>query len=70
MDTRESKTPEEKKQHLKDEKLPEDFSHPEPDAEQPEAKRSPKGSHWLVLGVAVLAAGFLLFVLLPRIVAG
>ncbi len=67
MDTRESKTPEEKKQHLREERLPEDFSNPEPDAEQPEAKRPPRGAHWLVLGVAILVAGFLLFVLLPQI---
>ncbi|MFW3614977.1 hypothetical protein [Billgrantia antri] len=67
MDTRESKTAEEKKQHLKEEKLPEEFAHPEPDAEQPEAKRPAKGWHWLVLGVAILVAGFLLFVLLPKI---
>ncbi|MGR4066820.1 hypothetical protein OCT51_18180 [Halomonas sp. LR3S48] len=70
MDTRESKTPEEKKQHMMEERLPEDFAHPEPDAEQPEAKRPPRGAHWLVLGVAILVAGILLFVLLPGIIGG
>ena len=32
-----------------------------------QAKRPPRGAHWLVLGVAILVAGFLLFVLLPKI---
>ena len=67
MDTRESKTPQEEYEHLKAVKLPEDFENREPDADQPEAKRPAKGWHWLVLGVAILVAGILLFVLLPRI---
>ncbi|WP_104204520.1 hypothetical protein [Billgrantia saliphila] len=67
MDTRESKTPEEKKAHLTEERLPEDFAHPEPDAEQPEAKRSPKGVHWLVLGVAILGGIFLITLLVSRL---
>ncbi|MGR2739376.1 hypothetical protein ACUY1T_13085 [Billgrantia sp. Q4P2] len=59
MDTRESKTPQEEYEHLREVRTPEDFEHPEPDAEQPEAKRPAKGWHWLLLGVAI-AVGLLL----------
>lgn len=64
MDMRESKTPQEEYEHLKAVRLPEDFENPEPDAEQPEAKRPAKGWHWLVLGVAIVAGLFLVYRLL------
>ncbi|WP_111413483.1 hypothetical protein [Billgrantia lactosivorans] len=67
MDTRESKTPEEKKRHLMEERLPEDFAHPEPDADQPEAKRPASGEQWLVLGVALLAGIIVIALLLSRL---
>ncbi|MCE8017802.1 hypothetical protein HOP62_17115 [Halomonas sp. MCCC 1A17488] len=68
MDTRESRTPEEKKQHLMEERLPEDFAHPQPDADQPEARRPAKGVHWLVLGVAILVGIVVITLLLSRLV--
>lgn len=64
MDTRESKTPEEELDHLKNVSQPEDFDDPEPDVEQPEAKESPNGLHRLlpivIVVVGILAAAFLL----------
>ena len=64
MDTRESKTPQEEYEHLKTVKVPEDFEHPEPDAEQSEARRPAKGWHWLLLVVAIGAGVFLVYRLL------
>ncbi|MBF7054937.1 hypothetical protein IOC61_16685 [Halomonas sp. KAO] len=65
MDTRESQTPEEELQRLKEINEPEDFEHPEPDETQPEARDPARGLSWLlplaiVLAVAVL--GYLLVV--------
>jgi hypothetical protein len=64
MDTRESKTPEEELEHLKEVRQPEDFEHPEPDAEQPEARSSPHGMHrvlLIVIAVVGIAAAALLY---------
>ncbi|MDI5892517.1 hypothetical protein [Halomonas rhizosphaerae] len=58
MDTRESKTPEEELQHLKEVSQPEDFEHPEPDEEQPEAKQSSHGLH-RVLPIVIVVLGIL-----------
>ncbi|MDT8879439.1 hypothetical protein RSO68_08160 [Halomonas saccharevitans] len=65
MDTRDSKTPEEELQHLKEVSQPEDFEHPEPDAEQPEARQDAGGMSWLLLvligAVAAVVIGLLVF---------
>ncbi|MCE8020989.1 hypothetical protein HOP51_12845 [Halomonas sp. MCCC 1A11036] len=61
MDTRESKTPQEEYEHLREVRMPEDYEHPEPDAEQPEAQRPAKGWHWLLLAVAVVTGLFLAY---------
>ncbi|MBB3185582.1 hypothetical protein FHR95_003172 [Halomonas fontilapidosi] len=58
MDTRENKTPEEELQHFKEVSQPEDFEHPEPDAEQPEAKESSHGLH-RVLPIVIVVIGVL-----------
>lgn len=58
MDTRDSKTPEEELQHLKEVSQPEDFEHPEPDEDQPEAKQSPHGLH-RVLPIVIVVLGIL-----------
>jgi hypothetical protein len=63
MDTRESKTPEEELQHLKEVRQPEDFDHPEPDEDQPEAKRSSHGLH-RVLPIAIVVLGLLVAAML------
>ncbi len=42
MDTRESKTPEEEKEHVLSERIPEDFETSQPQ-QQPEAKKSANG---------------------------
>ncbi|MGM0982676.1 MAG: hypothetical protein ACQEXG_04525 [Pseudomonadota bacterium] len=64
MDKRESKTQEEELQHFKEVSQPEDFDHPEPDVEQPEAKSSPHGLHRVlpivIVVLGVLAAAMLL----------
>ncbi|MDR9440387.1 MAG: hypothetical protein RI841_12985 [Halomonas sp.] len=64
MDTRDSKTPEEELQHLKEVSQPEDFDHPEPDVEQPEAKSSSNGLHRVlpivIVVIGILAAAMLL----------
>lgn len=58
MDTKESKTPEEEKEHVLHQRIPEDFDEAEPQR-QPEAKKPPSGLHKLlpvvivVLGVVV-----------------
>lgn len=59
MDTRDNKTPEEELQHFKEVSQPEDFDHPEPDIEQPEAKESPHGLH-RVLPIVIVVLGILL----------
>lgn len=64
MDTRESKTPEEELEHLKEVRQPEDFEHPEPDEEQPEAKSSAHGMQrvlFIVIAVIGIAAAALLY---------
>lgn len=65
MDTRESKTPEEELEHLKDVKEPEDFDNPEPDATQPEARKPSGGMYRLlpivIVVVGILVAGLLMF---------
>lgn len=63
MDTRESQTPEEELQRLKEINEPEDFAHPEPDETQPEAREPSRGLTWvlpMVIVVAVAALGLLL----------
>ncbi len=54
MDTRESHTPEEELQHLKEVKEPEDFEHPEPDEDQPEAREPSRGLSWVLPAIIVL----------------
>ncbi|TLF53007.1 hypothetical protein FEI13_02535 [Halomonas urmiana] len=56
MDTRDSKTPEEELQHLKEVSQPEDYDQPEPDVEQPEAK-SPPGRLPRVLPIVIVVLG-------------
>ncbi|MDR5907104.1 hypothetical protein [Franzmannia qiaohouensis] len=58
MDTKESKTPEEEKEHVMGQRIPEDFDEAEPQR-QPEAKKPPTGMHKLlpVAVVLVLIAG-------------
>lgn len=56
VDTRESQTPEEERQHLKEVRLPEDPRHPEPDEGQPEAKESSHGIY-RVLPIAIVVLG-------------
>lgn len=63
MDTKESKTAQEEYEHLREVRMPEDFEHPEPDEDQPEAKQSPQNLHWVLL-VAALIAGAILIVTL------
>ncbi|CAM4043657.1 hypothetical protein VRRI112168_11955 [Vreelandella rituensis] len=63
MDTRESKTPEEEKQHVMNERYPQE-DEVEPHL-QPEAQKSPKGMHKLlpiiIVVVGILLVGLLLF---------
>ncbi|MCA8863433.1 MULTISPECIES: hypothetical protein [unclassified Halomonas] len=60
MDTRESKTPEEEKQHIINERVPEDYETSKPHL-QPEAKKRPDGLYKLlplvviILGVIVVS---------------
>ncbi|MCA1770640.1 MAG: hypothetical protein LC652_12105 [Halomonas sp.] len=63
MDTRESKTPKEELEHLKEVSQPEDFDQPEPDAEQPEAKRSPGGLQ-RVLPIVIVVLGLVVAAML------
>lgn len=63
MDTKESKTLEEERQHLKEVREPEDFDNPEPDEDQPEAKQSPQNLHWVLLVAALIAGAILIFTL-------
>ncbi|QTF92254.1 hypothetical protein, partial [Halomonas sp. BM-2019] len=57
MDTRESQTPEEERQHLKQVLQPEDFEHPEPDEEQPEAKAPPSKGMQRLLPIVIVVLG-------------
>ncbi|MEA2117202.1 hypothetical protein [Halovibrio sp. HP20-50] len=63
MDTRESKTREEEKQHLLDERVPEDFDASQPHL-QPEAQKPPNRLHkvipLVVVAVSILLAGLLI----------
>ncbi|GGC88853.1 hypothetical protein [Vreelandella lutescens] len=63
MDTRESKTREEEKEHVLNQRLPEDFDSAEPQR-QPEAKKSPSGLHKLlpivVIGLGLIVAAFII----------
>ena len=56
MDTRESKTPEEELEHFKEVSQPEDYEHPEPDEDQPEAHESARGLPWLLPVLIVVVA--------------
>ncbi|MEQ5803081.1 hypothetical protein [Halomonas sp. H10-9-1] len=67
MDTRESQTPEEELQHLKEVNEPEDFDNPEPDETQPEAQEPSRGLPWLLPLAIVLAVAVLGFMLLTGI---
>nr|WP_163502021.1 hypothetical protein [Halomonas socia] len=58
MDTKESKTPEEEKEHVMGQRIPEDYDEAEPQR-QPEAQKPPAGMHRLlpVAVILVLVAG-------------
>ncbi|GEN27217.1 hypothetical protein HVA01_08630 [Halovibrio variabilis] len=58
MDTRESKTREEEKQHLLDERVPEDFDASQPHL-QPEAKQKPPNRLHQVIPLVVVAVGII-----------
>ncbi|WP_249978585.1 hypothetical protein [Vreelandella olivaria] len=64
MDTRESKTREEEKEHVLNQRIPEDFDEAEPQR-QPEAKKPASGMHKLlpvvIIILGVIVAGFLIF---------
>ncbi len=53
MDTRESKTPEEEKEHVLSERIPEDFETSQPQL-QPEAKKPANGLHKMLPLVIVI----------------
>ncbi len=59
MDTKESKTPEEELDHLKEVTEPEDFENPEPDAGQPEAKKPPPKTMQRLLPIVIVVLGLL-----------
>jgi hypothetical protein len=63
MDTRESKTREEEKEHVLNQRLPEDFDTAEPQ-QQPEAKKPAKGMHkmlpLIIILLGLVVAGFLI----------
>lgn len=63
MDTRESKTREEEKEHVLNQRIPEDFESAEPQR-QPEAKKPPSGMHKLlplvIIVLGIVVAGFLI----------
>ncbi|MBB3191379.1 hypothetical protein [Halomonas cerina] len=69
MDTRESKTPEEELAHLKSVHKPEDYEHPEPDEDQPEARQSSGGMSWLLI-VLIAAVVVLVIALLVMGIVG
>ncbi|AXY41986.1 hypothetical protein [Halomonas sp. JS92-SW72] len=64
MDTRESKTPEEELEHLKEVLEPEDFDDPEPDAKQPEAKQPPPRTMQRLLPIIIVVLGLLVAAML------
>jgi len=64
MDTRESQNPEEELEHLKEVLEPEDFKHPEPDEEQPEAKKPPPRSMQRLLPIVIVVLGLLVAAML------
>jgi len=64
MDTRESKTPEEEREHLKEVLEPEDFDHPEPDAGQPEAQKPTPRSMQRLLPIVIVVLGLLVAAML------
>ncbi|MBR2514319.1 MAG: hypothetical protein IKE45_09915 [Halomonas sp.] len=63
MDTRESKTREEEKEHVLNQRMPEDFENAEPQR-QPEAKKPSSGLHKLIplviIILGVIVAGYLI----------
>ncbi len=63
MDTKESKTREEEKEHVLNQRLPEDYDNAEPQR-QPEAKKPAKGMHKMlplvIIILGLLVAGFLI----------
>lgn len=59
MDTKESKTPEEELDHLKEVTEPEDFENPVPDAGQPEAKKPPPKTMQRLLPIVIVVLGLL-----------
>lgn len=63
MDTKESKTKEEEKEHVLNQRIPEDFDKAEPQR-QPEAKKPPSGLHKLlpavIIGLGILVAAFVI----------
>ncbi|WP_027962148.1 hypothetical protein [Halomonas halodenitrificans] len=67
MDTRESQTPDEELQHLKEVSEPEDFANPEPDETQPEAREPSRGLTWVLPLVIVVAAAVIGFMLVMGI---
>ncbi|MFC3282866.1 hypothetical protein [Litchfieldella rifensis] len=56
-----SKSREEEKRHMMDSRMPEDYEHPEPDEEQPEARNPPSHLHRIlpIVIVLVLVAGLI-----------
>ncbi|PCF94432.1 hypothetical protein [Vreelandella nigrificans] len=63
MDTRESKTREEEKEHVLNQRIPEDFESAAPQR-QPEAKKPPSGMYKLlplvIIVLGIVVAGFLI----------
>lgn len=64
MDTRESQTPEEEREHLKEVLEPEDFDDPEPDEMQPEAQKPPPRSMQRLLPIIIVVLGLLVAAML------
>lgn len=63
MDTRESKTREEEKEHVLNQRIPEDFDEAEPQR-QPEAKKPARGIHKMlplvIIVLGVIVVGFVI----------
>lgn len=64
MDTRESKTPEEELDHLKEVLEPEDPEDPDPDATQPEAQKPPPKTMKRMLPIVIVVLGLLVAAML------
>lgn len=64
MDTRESKTPEEELDHLKEVLEPEDFEDPDPDAAQPEAQKPPPKTMKRLLPIVIVVLSLLVAAML------